>query len=251
MSVPDDIPQSLANAAVPLFAHKVLIIEDDKELASMVLEFLADYGVDGAWAGDGRLLSERLEKEHFDAVILDVGLPYLDGFEICRTIRPMFQGPIIILTARGREIDEVIALEVGADDYMAKPFRPHALLARLRIHLSRLGDKANPTSTDEHSLITVGRLVIDQACREVHLSGELIVLSTAEFDLLVALAQAAGKVVPREKIYEQLNGIKFNGMDRSIDLRISRLRKKLGDDPQQPTLIKSVRGVGYILAMRA
>ncbi|RMF42084.1 MAG: DNA-binding response regulator [Planctomycetota bacterium] len=226
----------------------LLIVEDDQELARMVGQYLRNNGMETTTVHDGRAAFELLCDQAFDGVILDIGLPGMDGIEVCRRIRPRFAGPILILTARGEEIDEVVALEVGADDYMAKPVRPRALLARLKAHLR----KSN--ATDEGSggdgPLTVGELKIDPAVREVRLRGELVALTTAEFDLLHLLALHAGKVVPRAELYEKLNGIPFQGMDRSIDLRVSRLRRKLGDDSQQPQIIKSIRGVGYLLAVR-
>jgi two-component system OmpR family response regulator/two-component system response regulator RstA len=150
-----------------------------------------------------------------------------------------------MLTARGDEIDEVISLEVGADDYLAKPVRPHALLARLRVHLRRMEQATEPVAQPR---IEIGGLTIDAGSRTVTLDGDQCELTTAEFDLLWLLAVNAGKVVARDKLYLQLHGMKYDGLDRSIDLRVSRLRRKLGDDPNHPQRIKSVRGVGYILA---
>ena len=169
----------------------------------------------------------------------------MDGFDVCRNVRPHFAGPIIVLTARGDEVDEVIALEVGADDFVRKPVRPRALLARLKSHLRRIDA---PASSEQRQDIVVGDLHIDEGSRSVRLQGESIELSTAEFDLLVHLARRAGQVVPRKEIYLELLEIPYDGLDRSIDLRVSRLRRKLGDDPVTPERIKSIRGVGYLLA---
>ena len=153
-----------------------------------------------------------------------------------------------MLTARGDEIDEVVALEVGADDYMSKPVRPHALLARIRVHLRR----SNQSETDSATTrITIDGLVIDTTNRSVSIDGVSIDLTTAEFDLLWLLAQNSGKVIPRDELYLQLHGVRYDGLDRSIDLRVSRLRKKIGDDPVQPQRIKSVRSVGYLLATQS
>jgi DNA-binding response OmpR family regulator len=149
-----------------------------------------------------------------------------------------------MLTARGEELDEVLGLEAGADDYMAKPVRPRALLARLRSHLRRAtaAERASPP-------IRVGALVVDAARRSVALDGRPVELTTAEFDLLYLLARHAGRTLTRRDIYQHLHGMDFDGLDRSIDLRISRLRKKLGDDPAKPHRVKSVRGVGYLLSV--
>jgi DNA-binding response OmpR family regulator len=183
--------------------------------------------------------------EQYDVVVLDIGLPGMDGISICRSVRADFDGPILMLTARGDEIDEVVALEVGADDYMSKPVRPRALLARLRVHLRRAEASAPSASTTR---IEVSGLCVDSSNRNVHVDELPIDLTTAEFDLLWLLARNAGSVISRDDLYQELHGLRYDGLDRSIDLRVSRLRKKLGDDPIHPRRIKSVRGVGYLLA---
>lgn len=215
----------------------------------MVSEFLSGEGFEVTIESNGRQAAERIVSENFDVVVLDIGLPEMDGISICRAVRAKFRGPILILTARGDEIDEVVALEVGADDYMAKPVRPRALLARLKVHLRR---SSKPFSNDMPARLDIDGLVVDAASRTVNLAGSdgepaELELTTAEFDLLWYLAQRAGQVVSRIEIYQQIQGIPYDGLDRSIDLRISRLRKKIGDDPNHPQRIKSVRGVGYIL----
>lgn len=228
--------------------YKILLIEDDARLASMVADFLSVHGFYVAVEGRGDLAAERIMAENPDAVILDVNLPGLDGFSVCQAVRSRYHGAIIMLTARGEEIDEVLGLEAGADDYMAKPVRPRALLARLRTHLRRAGPEEQPTTTGP---IEVGSLVVNPARRSVELNGTPIELTTAEFDLLQLLAENAGKTLSRSDIYQRLQGIAYDGVDRSIDLRVSRLRKKLGDDPHHPERIKSVRGVGYMLSLES
>jgi two-component system response regulator RstA len=228
-----------------LSEFRVLLVEDDAELASMVADFLTPQGFDVAIEGRGDRAVERITTEVPDIVILDVNLPGLDGFSVCRAVRADFAGPILILTARGDEIDEVVGLEVGADDYMSKPVRPRVLLARLRAHLR----KATPVKSDSpEQQIQVGSLFIDASRRAVELAGKPVELTTAEFDLLWLMAENTGQVLSRNDIYEKIHGFKYDGFDRSIDLRISRLRKKLGDDTSNPQRIKSVRGVGYILS---
>ena len=234
-------------------AGRLLLVEDDLTLGKMVDEFLTGHGYRVRWESNGLLALELIDSEKFDVLILDIGLPGMDGIQICRTVRGSFRGPIIMLTARGDEIDEVVCLEVGADDYIAKPVRPRALLARLKVHLRR--GKAQDTSSESTRLEIEG-LVIDSSNRTVRQktpSGDEKVLNvtTAEFDLLLFLMQRAGEVVGRNEIYEQIQGIAYDGIDRSIDLRVSRLRKKLGDDPNNPDRIKSVRGVGYIFAIES
>ena len=224
--------------------YRVLLVEDDRELATMVADFLSSHAFEVMIEGDGNVAAQRIISEPFDVIVLDIGLPGMDGISICRKVRADFEGPILMLTARGDEIDEVVALEVGADDYMSKPVRPRALLARLRVHLRRTSH-AGSTSTTR---VEVDGLNVDSASRLVSIGDHSIELTTAEFDLLWLLAKNAGNVISREQLYEELHGVKYDGLDRSIDLRVSRLRKKIGDDPNHPRRIKSVRGVGYLLA---
>lgn len=225
--------------------HRILLVEDDAELASMVADFLEANGISVVIEGNGTEAANRIARESFDGLVLDIGLPGMDGISICKTVRSGFDGPILMLTARGNEIDEVVALEVGADDYMAKPVRPRALLARLRVHLKRSQGEA---TEDSSTRIDIGRLSIDSSNRTVTIDGKPVKLTTAEFDLVWLLATNAGTVISREKMYEKLHGVEYDGVDRSIDLRVSRLRKKVGDDPNLPRLIKSIRGVGYLMA---
>lgn len=226
--------------------HRILVVEDDAPLASMVADFLTPHGFEVTIEGHGETAVERIASENPDAVILDVNLPGMDGFAICREVRPNYPGAIIMLTARGEEVDEVVGLEVGADDYLHKPVRPRALLARIRTHLRRTG----PSETDAvQKPIHVGSLTVDPSRRSVELDGNSIELTTAEFDLLRYLAENAGRPLDRKDVYQHIHGMKYDGTDRSIDLRISRLRKKLGDDPTKPKRIKSVRGVGYMLSL--
>lgn len=223
----------------------LLLVEDDAELALMVADFLSEHEFTVSIEGNGTRAVQRIESEPYDILVLDIGLPGMDGISICRTVRETFQGPILMLTARGDEIDEVISLEVGADDYLSKPVRPRALLARIRIHLRRMEHASEPVT---QAKIEIGDLVIDAGSRTLTIAGQPHEITTAEFDLLWQLAVNAGKVVGRGQLYQKLHGMDYDGHDRSIDLRVSRLRRKLGDDPNHPQRIKSVRGVGYILA---
>lgn len=223
-----------------------MLVEDDAELASMVADFLTPHGFEVAIESRGDRAVERIGEESPDVVILDVNLPGLDGFSVCRAVRASFKGPILILTARGEEVDEVVGLEVGADDYIAKPARPRALLARLRAHLRN----ASPADAQsEVKVIKLGDLTIDASRRSVELGGASLEMTTAEFDMLWVLAENAGQVLSRNDLCQRIHGMRHDGFDRSIDLRISRLRKKLGDDPNSPQRIKSVRGVGYMLSV--
>jgi two-component system OmpR family response regulator/two-component system response regulator RstA len=227
-------------------SYRLLLVEDDAELASMVADYLTPQDFDVAIEGRGDLAIARIASEKPDVVVLDVNLPGMDGFSICRNVRTSFPGPILILTARGEEVDEVVGLEVGADDYLAKPVRPRILLARLRAHLRKSTSVDGALGRSE--VISLGSLRIDASRRIVELGSLTVETTTAEFDLLWLLAQHAGKVLSRREMFEHLHGFPYDGLDRSIDLRVSRLRRKLGDDPEKPQLIKSVRGVGYLLS---
>jgi two-component system OmpR family response regulator/two-component system response regulator RstA len=228
--------------------QRLFLVEDDRELAAMVADFLNANGFQVTVEGNGTNALHRILSEQFDVIVLDIGLPGMDGITICRNVRPTFEGPILMLTARGDEIDEVVALEVGADDYMSKPVRPRALLARLRVHLRRSSISSSDNTTTK---VSIHGLVIDTANRTVTVEDKRIDLTTAEFDLLWLLAKSAGKAIPRDDLYQELHGVRYDGLDRSIDLRVSRLRKKLGDDPIHPQRIKSIRSVGYLLATQS
>ncbi len=233
---------------------RILLVEDDDRLAGLVREYLEanHLHVDVESRGDRAL--ERIVEEQPDLVVLDVMLPGMDGFEVCRRARASYAGPIFILTARDGEVDEVLGLELGADDYMAKPVRPRLLLARIHSLLRRSADSgsvetstANPVP-DLQKAIAVGTLHVDPGSRQAMLGGQRLQLTTAEFELLWLLARHVGEVLSRDRIYTELRGIEYNGVDRSMDLRVARLRRKLGDDSADPQLIKAVRGVGYMLA---
>ena len=228
---------------------RILLVEDDLKLAALVKEYLESdqFVVDVESRGD--TAANRILTDKHDLFILDVMLPGLDGFEVCKRVRPDFDGPILMLTARSEEVDEVIGLETGADDYMSKPVRPRLLLARMRTLLRRVQLNETPrTISEECALIELTNLQIDATQRSVLLKGHPIYLTTAEFDLLWFLAQRPGEVVTRDQIFEKVIGMPYDGLDRSADLRITRLRKKLGDDGKQPSRIKSIRSVGYLLA---
>ncbi|MCB9524775.1 MAG: response regulator [Myxococcales bacterium] len=224
---------------------RLLLVEDDPRLAELVREYLTQQGFAVAHEARGDRAVERILAEPPDLVILDLMLPGLDGLSVCRQIRPRYTGGVLMLTARGDEVDEVVGLEVGADDYLAKPVRPRLLLAHVNALLRRVSAPPDP-AVDQR--LGVGDLVIDAGARSVTVAGAPVSLTTAEFDLLWFLAERAGEVVAREVIYPALRGIEYDGLDRSMDLRVARLRRKLGDDAQDPRRLKSVRGVGYLLA---
>jgi DNA-binding response OmpR family regulator len=223
-------------------ALRVLCIDDDTRLYELLASYLGENGVRLEHAPDGRQGLATLERGVFDAVLLDVMMPGLDGLEVCRRIREKSRIPVIMLTARGDETDRVVGLELGADDYVPKPFSPRELLARLRAVLRRTS-----TSGGEPPLV-VGNVSVDLQAREVRVSGGVVELTALEFDLLVALARRPGRVVPREVLLEEAGRGDVTVSDRTVDVHVSHLRRKLGDDPRAPRLIKTVRGVGYVLA---
>jgi two-component system response regulator RstA len=215
---------------------EILLIEDDARLGALIVQLLESAGYVVAWETRGQSGLARLNAQLPDLVLLDLGLPDMDGIAVCQRCRQRFTGPIIMLTARDDPIDEIVGLEVGADDYVTKPMNPRVLLARIRARLRR---PVQPRSEQG--------LHIDTARREARVDGELVELTTAEFDLLTYLADRRGQVVERAALYRDLRGIEYDGLDRSIDLRIARLRRLIGDDPHTPRYIKTVRGVGYLL----
>lgn len=226
----------------------ILIIEDDARLATLTREYLEGNGFQISIEGDGARAVERIDRENPDLIILDVMLPGEDGLSICRKVKMEKDIPILMLTARTDDMDQVVGLEMGADDYVAKPVRPRVLLARVRALLRR--SEVQPVSAEssepQSSRLEFGDLVIDSAMREAWLKNESIDLTSAEFDLLWLLASSAGRVLTREEIFTALRGIEYDGQDRSIDVRVSRIRPKVGDDPMHPRRIKTVRSKGYL-----
>ncbi|HOL63829.1 MAG TPA: winged helix-turn-helix domain-containing protein [Accumulibacter sp.] len=232
---------------------RILLVEDDSRLAELTAEYLRKNGFQVNVEGRGDAAEARIVNERPDLVILDVMLPGKDGFEICRTVRPVYPGVILMLTARDEDLDQILGLELGADDYIAKPVQPRLLLARIKALLRRspglVGNSAGENSDPgQPAELSFGRFRISQATRSTSLGDESIDLTTAEFDLLWLLARHAGNILSRDDLLQELRGIGFDGLDRSIDARISRLRRKLGDDPENPLRIKTVRGKGYLFS---
>lgn len=230
-------------------AWQILIVEDDQRLAELTQEYLQSNGLQVAIESDGARAAARILKEQPDLVVLDLMLPGEDGLSICRKVRGQFAGPILMLTARTDDMDEVLGLEMGADDYVCKPVRPRVLLARIRALLRRSEGGEAPAESQRR--LEFGPLVIDSAMREAWLRGASVELTSAEFDLLWLLAANAGRILSREEIFTALRGIEYDGQDRSIDVRISRIRPKIGDDPMHPRLIKTVRSKGYLFVAEA
>lgn len=230
-------------------AWQILIVEDDQRLAELTQEYLQSNGLQVAIESDGARAAARILKEQPDMVVLDLMLPGEDGLSICRKVRGQFAGPILMLTARTDDMDEVLGLEMGADDYVCKPVRPRVLLARIRALLRR--SEGGDAPLENQRRLEFGPLVIDSAMREAWLRGASVELTSAEFDLLWLLAANAGRILSREEIFTALRGIEYDGQDRSIDVRISRIRPKIGDDPMHPRLIKTVRSKGYLFVAEA
>ncbi|MDW3710618.1 MULTISPECIES: response regulator [Pseudomonas] len=230
---------------------RILIVEDDQRLAELTREYLEGNGLKVAIESDGGQAVARILKDQPDLVVLDLMLPGEDGLSICRKVRGRYDGPILMLTARTDDMDQVLGLEMGADDYVCKPVRPRVLLARIRALLRRSeGGLSEPVEENVRRL-EFGPLVIDNAMREAWLNERSIELTSAEFDLLWLLAANAGRILSREEIFNALRGIEYDGQDRSIDVRISRIRPKIGDDPMHPRLIKTVRSKGYLFVREA
>ena len=231
---------------------RILLVEDDERLAELTAEYLTKNDLQVAIEPRGDTAEARIVAEQPDLVILDVMLPGKDGFEVCRAIREKYKGVILMLTARDEDLDQILGLELGADDYIAKPVQPRLLLARIKALLRRSPVAANPaddgSDPDQVTRLAFGSFSISQATRSTYLGSDAIDLTTAEFDLLWLLARHAGSILSRDDLLQQLRGIGFDGLDRSIDARISRLRRKLGDDPENPTRIKTVRGKGYLFS---
>ena len=228
---------------------RILLVEDDERLAKLTAEYLRKNEFEVTIEGRGDTAEARILKEDPDLVILDVMLPGKDGFEVCRAVRQQYKGVILMLTARDEDLDQILGLELGADDYIAKPVQPRLLLARIKALLRRApGSGESGPSADETDELEFGNFRISQATRHAHLGEDIIDLTTAEFDLLWLLARHAGNILSRDDLLQELRGIGFDGLDRSIDARISRLRRKLGDDPENPTRIKTVRGKGYLFS---
>lgn len=225
-------------------AERVLIIDDDARLAAMLADYLTEGGLTVTRAGDGESGLQMVTREQPDIIVLDLMMPGIDGLETCRRIRARSDVPILMLTARGEETDRIVGLELGADDYLPKPFNPRELLARLRAILQRRHAPARGR------IIRFGQLEIDEDARIVRVRGEEKPLTSYQFDLLCAFAEHAGRVLSRDQLLDLVRGAELEAFDRSIDVHISRIRAAIEDDPKRPRRILTVRGAGYVFARR-
>jgi DNA-binding response OmpR family regulator len=224
-------------------SERILLVEDDPRLAEMLLEYLGAAGFRVVLAPFGAAALERLAEAPFDAVVLDLMLPDMDGLDVCRRLRAKSDTPLLMLTARGDATDRIVGLELGADDYLPKPFEPRELLARLRAILRRRGSGAA-----REPVLRFGRLEIDCAARVISVDGDARTLTSYQYELLVAFARNAGRVLSRETLMDMVKGEQLEAFDRSIDVHISRIRAAIEDDPKQPRRIITVRGAGYVFA---
>ena len=223
-------------------AGRILLVDDDERLAGMISEYLGEAGYRVSRAGTGSAALAALRRDAFDGVILDLTLPDMDGLEVCRSLRESSDVAVLMLTARGEAMDRVVGLELGADDYLPKPFEPRELLARLRAILRR-GHKLK-----QADVLRFGRLEIDRDARVVRLDGAERPLTANQYALLVVLAENAGRVLSRDALMDLLKGEALEAFDRSIDVQISRIRALIEDDPKAPRRILTVRGAGYVFA---
>lgn len=234
--------------------QRILLVEDDPRLAELIRDYLQQQGFEVLIEGRGDTAADRIFSENPDLLILDLMLPGKDGLSVCQQVRSDYLGPILILTAREDDMDQVAGLELGADDYVKKPIEPRVLLARIRALFRRMEKVADPRSS--HSShpkndLQFGALRICFASRTVSLEGQAVDTTTTEFDLLTLLAEHAGTVLGREQIFTLMRGIEYDGLDRSIDIAISRLRKKLEVDPAEPARIKTIWRQGYLFVADA
>lgn len=228
----------------------IMLVEDDMSLAEWFGDYLGEQGYLVTVANRGDVAIELIGSDQPDLVILDIMLPVKDGFEVCQAIRPFYHGPILMMTARDHETDEVLGLELGADDYVVKPVKPRVLLSRIKALFRRISSADIAPEPDQNK-ITFGKLTIDANSRTTTLAGAKVAISSNEFDVLWQLAQAADTLVSRKALVIERRGIDYDGFDRSIDILISRIRKKLGDDASNPYRIKTVWGKGYLFVKDA
>ncbi|WP_393950476.1 two-component system response regulator RstA [Kluyvera intermedia] len=236
--------------------NKIVYVEDDPDVGALIAAYLGKHDMDVIVEPRGDNAEATIAREKPDLVLLDIMLPGKDGMTLCRDLRGQWQGPIVLLTSLDSDMNHILSLEMGANDYILKTTPPAVLLARLRLHLRQNPSSNNNASTTlssltPHKALRFGALSIDPVNRQVLLSGENIALSTADFDLLWEMATHAGQIMDRDALLKNLRGVSYDGMDRSVDVAISRLRKKLLDSATEPYRIKTVRNKGYLFAPHA
>ncbi|XBS68193.1 two-component system response regulator RstA [Acerihabitans sp. KWT182] len=234
--------------------NKIVFVEDDTDVGNLIAAWLGKHDFEVVLEPRGDRAQEVILREQPDLVLLDILLPGKDGMTICRDLRPVYNGPIVLLTSLDSDMNHILALEMGANDYILKTTPPAVLLARLRLHLRQnaaIPREAAPTSVSAGSVLHFGQLSIDLINRDVVLGTETVLLSTSDFELLWELATHAGQIMDREALLKNLRGVSYDGLDRSIDVAISRLRKKLYDNALEPFRIKTVRNKGYLFAPNA
>jgi two-component system, OmpR family, response regulator CpxR len=230
-------------------AKRILVIDDDVELCQLVTRYLAQEGFEIESVNSGAAGAEHALSKNYELVVLDVMMPEVNGFDVLRRIRAQSPIPVLMLTAKGDALDRVLGLEMGADDYLAKPFNPQELVARIRAILRRI--KPQSDAKTARTPLVVGDVEMDRGARVVRRQGETVNLTSVEFDLLEALLQAPGQVISRETLTRDVLGREFSPFDRSIDTHVCNLRKKIGLLPQGTERIKGVRGIGYVYALPA
>jgi DNA-binding response OmpR family regulator len=228
----------------------IMLVEDDMSLAEWFCDYLSEQGYLVTLVNRGDVAIELVDTDQPDMVILDIMLPVKDGFDVCRAIREFYHGPILMMTARDQETDEVLGLELGADDYLTKPVKPRVLLSRIKALFRRVTTIPDEHQCDEN-LLEFGQLQIDSSTRTTMLAGNKIGISSNEFDVLWLLAESAGVVVTRNELVSKLRGVEYDGFDRSVDIMVSRIRKKLADNANNPFRIKTVWGRGYLFVADA
>ncbi|WP_241610633.1 two-component system response regulator RstA [Rosenbergiella epipactidis] len=236
--------------------NKIVYVEDEIEVGELISAYLKKHDIEVIIETRGDRAETTILAEKPDLVLLDIMLPGKDGMSLCRYLRPQWQGPIVLLTSLDSDMNHILALEIGANDYILKTTPPAVLLARLRLHLrqnqpSTVSTDERPSAARQSRVMSFGKLTIDMVNRQVTLAGEIIALSTADFDLLWELASHAGQILNRDVLLQTLRGVSYDGMDRSIDVAISRLRKKLYDSATEPFRIKTIRNKGYLFAPQA
>ena len=234
--------------------NKIVYVEDEPEVGSLIAAWLGKHDIDVIVEPRGDRAEEVVLRENPDLVLLDIMLPGKDGMTLCRDLRAQWQGPIVLLTSLDSDMNHILGLEIGASDYILKTTPPAVLLARLRLHLRQHVGRATVekiSGLTPHNTLRFGTLTIDPVNRQVLLSGDAVSLSTADFDLLWELATHAGQIMDRDALLKNLRGVSYDGMDRSVDVAISRLRKKLLDSATEPYRIKTVRNKGYLFAPHA